>query len=330
MSLRDAGRARLGDVLYGNNAQVLVSEATWVSLLQSIARGDQLALHRLYVRMHGIVFTWIIPFVSDREAAKELTLDVLHDVWRTASTYKGDSVIGWIMNHARSRAMELKTPPAPAIDTVLPPQIDVMRPSTSLWLPLARRIGAETGEEPLLPLPEGRVEPEWEEVAPGISCKLLATDRTRKRVSMLVRLAPGAAYPPHTHAGVEELYLLRGELMIEDRTLHPGAYNRGEPGGSDQFVWTGTGCMCVLLTSTQDVLGEMPRGDPKVLQQFRAFMGSLRRQRYCLDCVSRIYEQPANAVWTCLHQNGIVGSYAECGNCGKSRQTFRYVGASES
>ena len=29
---------------------------------------------------------------------------------------------------------------------------------------------------------------------------------------MLVRLAPGAAYPPHRHAGVEELHLLEGEL----------------------------------------------------------------------------------------------------------------------
>jgi len=72
---------------------------------------------------------------------------------------------------------------------------------------------------------------------------------------MLVRLAPGVAYPPHTHAGIEELYLLHGELMIEDRTLYPGAYNRAEPGTGDQFVWSGTGCMCVLLTSTQDVLG---------------------------------------------------------------------------
>jgi anti-sigma factor ChrR (cupin superfamily) len=54
------------------------------------------------------------------------------------------------------------------------------------------------------------VEPEWEQVAPGIECKLLATDTERHRVSMLVRLAPGARYPAHTHAGVEELHLLDG------------------------------------------------------------------------------------------------------------------------
>ncbi|MEX2223957.1 MAG: cupin domain-containing protein [Candidatus Rokuibacteriota bacterium] len=131
---------------------------------------------------------------------------------------------------------------------------DVLRPAASLWERLARRIAAETGQEPVVPAPQGRAEPEWEEAAPGISCKLLATDTEKDRVSMLVRLAPGAAYPPHRHAGVEELYLLHGELMIDDKKLYPGDYNRAEAGSADQRVWSETGCTCVLLTSTQDVL----------------------------------------------------------------------------
>jgi anti-sigma factor ChrR (cupin superfamily) len=97
-------------------------------------------------------------------------------------------------------------------------------------------------------------EPEWGDVAPGISCKLLATDAKRDRVSMLVRLAPGTAYPPHRHAGAEELFLLDGELWIEDRKLHPGDYNRGAPGTADQRVWSETGCTCVLITSPSDVI----------------------------------------------------------------------------
>jgi anti-sigma factor ChrR (cupin superfamily) len=76
----------------------------------------------------------------------------------------------------------------------------------------------------------------------------------RHRVSMLVRLAPGVDYPPHTHAGVEELHLLDGELWIDDRKLHPGDYNRAEPGSGDQRVWSETGCTCVLITSTRDRL----------------------------------------------------------------------------
>jgi anti-sigma factor ChrR (cupin superfamily) len=142
----------------------------------------------------------------------------------------------------------------PIIDSFVTWPTDVLRPSASLWGRLARRIAAETGEEPVLPATRQYSEPEWEEAAPGIYCKLLATDRERDRVSMLVRLAPGVAYPPHSHAGLEELHLLHGELWIEDRKLYPGDYNRAEPGTADQRVWSETGCTCVLITSSRDVL----------------------------------------------------------------------------
>jgi quercetin dioxygenase-like cupin family protein len=130
---------------------------------------------------------------------------------------------------------------------------DVLRPSTSLWERLARRIAAETGQA-VVPAPPRPTEPEWEEVAPGISCKLLATDKEKHRVSMLVRLAPGAEYPPHTHAGVEEVHMLQGVLIVDDKKLYPGDYLRSEPGTADHRVWSETGCTCVLLTSTRDIL----------------------------------------------------------------------------
>jgi putative transcriptional regulator len=98
------------------------------------------------------------------------------------------------------------------------------------------------------------VEPPWLEVAPGISCKMLSSDPVRNRVSLLVRLAPGVDYPPHTHADVEELHLLDGELWINDRKLHPGDYNRAEPWTSDRRVWSETGCTCFLVTSAHDEL----------------------------------------------------------------------------
>jgi quercetin dioxygenase-like cupin family protein len=133
--------------------------------------------------------------------------------------------------------------------------IDVLRPSTDLWPRLAERIGAEPGQAPASANARRPwQEPEWEEVAPGISCKILATDLETSMVSMLVRLAPGGEYPPHRHAGVEELHLLDGELWINDRKLHPGDCNRAEPGTSDVRVWSETGCTCVLITSFRDEL----------------------------------------------------------------------------
>lgn len=146
----------------------------------------------------------------------------------------------------------------PVVDRLVSWPIDVLRPTTSLRARLARRIAEETGRGPVPP-PEpaaGRQwsEPDWDEVAPGIDCKLLATDTARHRVSMLVRLAPGARYPAHTHAGVEELHLLDGELWIDERKLLPGDYNYGAPGAVDTRVWSETGCTCFLTTSTKDIL----------------------------------------------------------------------------
>jgi len=146
----------------------------------------------------------------------------------------------------------------PVIDSLVSWPADVLRPTPSLQARLALRIAEETGKEPVLP-PSRRgaqawSEPEWEEVAPGIECKLLATDTERHRVSMLVRLAPGASYPAHTHAGAEELHLLDGELWIDERKLFPGDYNYGAPGAGDERVWSETGCTCLLVTSTKDVL----------------------------------------------------------------------------
>jgi anti-sigma factor ChrR (cupin superfamily) len=132
---------------------------------------------------------------------------------------------------------------------------DILRPPASLRERLARRIAADTGESPMLPPLRQWNEPAWEEVAPGIFCKLMATDTKTHRVSMLVRLMPGIEYPPHTHAGLEELFLLDGELWIDDRKLYPGDYNRAEAPSGDKRVWTETGCTCVLITSTQDILG---------------------------------------------------------------------------
>ena len=108
---QDVGRGSggtLGDVLYADKAQAPVPEKDWVALVQSIAGGDQHALHALYERTHRIVFTLAVRITSNRETAEEVTLDVFHDVWRRASAYDAanGSVVGWVMNQARSRAID--------------------------------------------------------------------------------------------------------------------------------------------------------------------------------------------------------------------------------
>ena len=76
-------------------------------MVRAIAAGDTSAFGTLYVSTHGIVFTSLARITGDRATAEELTVEVFHDVWRGASSYDpaSNSVVGWIMNLARSRAL---------------------------------------------------------------------------------------------------------------------------------------------------------------------------------------------------------------------------------
>jgi RNA polymerase sigma-70 factor, ECF subfamily len=98
----------LGDILYADKSKVRVSEDEWLQLVRAVAGGDQGALHSLYERTHRIVFTLIVRITANRETAEEVMVDVFYDVWRKASTYDpvNGSVVGWIMNQARSRAID--------------------------------------------------------------------------------------------------------------------------------------------------------------------------------------------------------------------------------
>ena len=99
--------ATLGDVLYARSGDP-EPEQEWATLVRAIAGGDQLALHALYERAHRIVFTLMLRITANRETAEELTIDVFHDVWRRAPNFDAANrtVLGWIMNQARSRAID--------------------------------------------------------------------------------------------------------------------------------------------------------------------------------------------------------------------------------
>lgn len=105
----EAASGTLGDLLYAKLGPPRMIESDWVELVRKIALADQLALQALYGRTHRLVFTYILRIVKSRETAEELTVDVYHEVWRRAARYvpsEGGSVVGWIMNQARSRALD--------------------------------------------------------------------------------------------------------------------------------------------------------------------------------------------------------------------------------
>ncbi|HXT85448.1 MAG TPA: sigma-70 family RNA polymerase sigma factor [Verrucomicrobiae bacterium] len=108
LSVQPPATKKLGDVLYAEKTKFRVSEEAWLKLVQAIAGGDQLALHSLFEQTNRIVFTLIARITMNRETAEEVTLDVFYDVWRKASSYDpaNGSVVGWVMNQARCRAID--------------------------------------------------------------------------------------------------------------------------------------------------------------------------------------------------------------------------------
>lgn len=102
----------LGGLLNSVDTISHTPEKEWVGLVRAIAAGDTAAFGTLYMSTHGIVFTAIARITGHRATAEELTVEVFHDVWRAAPAYDpaSNSVVGWIMNLARARALPRARP----------------------------------------------------------------------------------------------------------------------------------------------------------------------------------------------------------------------------
>ncbi len=99
-------------------------------------------------------------------------------------------------------------------------------------------------------------EGEWTETAvPRVRMKILAIDRTRDRVTMLIKGEPGARYPAHRHSGPEECYVIRGSLVVEGRLLRAGDFHHAEGDSDHGELWTDEGVEVLLVASASDYLG---------------------------------------------------------------------------
>ena len=110
--------ATLGSVLYAKPRKGLETERDWVALVRAVARGDQTALHALFERTYRPVFTLIMRLRPDRETAEALTLDVFVEIWRRALVYDPaqGTVLAWIMNLARARAIATELGPMAPVE----------------------------------------------------------------------------------------------------------------------------------------------------------------------------------------------------------------------
>lgn len=86
----------------------------------------------------------------------------------------------------------------------------------------------------------------------GIDVKVLFVDRATGNITTLMRMAPGAIYPPHHHVGVEHCYVIEGEVKSDDHTLRPGDYEASLVGSFHGVVTTDTGCLMLMISNKRD------------------------------------------------------------------------------
>ena len=64
----------------------------------------------------------------------------------------------------------------------------------------------------------------------------------------------GCRYPSHRHTQVEELFLLSGDLHIEDQVMYAGDYCRADLGSVHDQSFTEGGCVFLLMASPDNQL----------------------------------------------------------------------------
>ncbi len=92
----------------------------------------------------------------------------------------------------------------------------------------------------------------WQTMAPGIFSKPLYEDVARKYNTALVRMEAGARYPSHHHAAIEELFLLSGDLHVENQVMRAGDYCRADSGSIHGETFTDAGCLFLMMASQEN------------------------------------------------------------------------------
>ena len=98
-------------------------------------------------------------------------------------------------------------------------------------------------------------EGEWNDSPlPGIRVKVLAIDKPRNLVTMLLRAEAGARYPSHRHSTCEECYVLSGSVVIEGRVLRAGDFHHADGDTDHGEIFTTEGAEVLLVGAITDYL----------------------------------------------------------------------------
>lgn len=89
---------------------------------------------------------------------------------------------------------------------------------------------------------------------PGVRVRKLFVDPRANVVTMLVRMDPGVAYPPHRHGGLEECFVLEGDLRVGEKQMKQGDFQFASHGSVHPVQSTDGGCLLYIRSSLTDEL----------------------------------------------------------------------------
>lgn len=88
----------------------------------------------------------------------------------------------------------------------------------------------------------------------GVRVRVLHEDPAQDRRTALYQMEPGAEYPAHIHGGVEECYVLSGDLWQGELRMGTGDYQRVEGESRHSTQSTREGCLLLITCSMSDQL----------------------------------------------------------------------------
>ena len=128
------------------------------------------------------------------------------------------------------------------------PEEEAESPPTGMFEKILDRIEGEGADLPGT-LTKRAGTANWFEISPGIKGRLLHVDRAQNRQYLLIRMAPGASYHPHSHDADEQSLVLEGDLSFGDLNLKAGDFHVATPSSSHPPGRTVNGCLVHVVMS---------------------------------------------------------------------------------
>ncbi len=90
-------------------------------------------------------------------------------------------------------------------------------------------------------------EGKWRQLAPKVSSKVLYADAQTGLVTSLIKLEPGGYLPRHRHLGIEQMFIVAGECLINGEVFCPGDFRMRPADTEDAELTTEHGATILLV-----------------------------------------------------------------------------------